>query len=156
MIAFLACEKDLTELCKDPENDIHRANGFLISGKEMWEISSEERKAGKRRNFGVVYLISAYGLAGQLFGAGYTKENVQFAQHQLDEFYDRFKRIKRYIAYNGVRVQTEGKISTYFGRIKYFKEILDPEITSKKRASIIRQSNNMTVQGTAADYMKLT
>ena len=155
MIAFLAGEKDLLELCKDPENDIHRAIGSLISGKEMWEISSEERKAGKRRNFGVVYLISAYGLAGQLFGAGYTKENVQFAQHQLDEFYDRFKRIKRYIAYNGVRVQTEGKISTYFGRIKYFKEILDPEITSKKRASIIRQSNNMPVQGTAADYMKL-
>lgn len=63
MIAFLAGEKELIELCKDPENDIHRAIGSLISNKEMWQISSEERKVGKRRNFGVVYMISAYGLA---------------------------------------------------------------------------------------------
>lgn len=155
MIAFLAQEKDLIELCCDPENDIHRAIGALISQKEMWEISAEERKLGKRRNFGVVYLISAYGLAGQLFGAGYTDEQVKIAQKSLDEFYDRFKRIKRYIAMNGQKVQTEGKISTYFGRTKYFKEILDPEITNRRKASIIRQANNMPVQGTAADYMKL-
>lgn len=155
MIAFLAGEKDLIELCCDPENDIHRAIGSLISQKPMWQISAEERKLGKRRNFGVVYLISAYGLAGQMFGAGYTEEQVKIAQKSLDEFYDRFKRIKKYIAMNGQKVQQEGKIETYFGRIKYFKEILDPEITSRKRASLIRQSNNMPVQGTAADYLKL-
>lgn len=155
MIAFLAQEKDLIEQCKDPENDIHRVIGSLISQKEQWQISAEERKLGKRRNFGVVYLISAYGLAGQLYGAGYTDEQVKIAQKSLDDFYDRFKRIKRYIAMNGVKVQQEGKISTYFGRTKYFPEILDPECSSKRRASIIRQSNNMPVQGTAADYMKL-
>ena len=155
MIAFLAQEKDLIEQCKDPENDIHRVIGSLISQKEQWQISAEERKLGKRRNFGVVYLISAFGLAGQLYGAGYTDEQVKIAQKSLDDFYDRFKRIKRYIAMNGVKVQQEGKISTYFGRTKYFPEILDPECPSRKRASIIRQSNNMPVQGTAADYMKL-
>ena len=155
MIAFLAGEKDLVELCKDPENDIHRAIGSLISNKPMWKISAEERKAGKRRNFGVVYLISAYGLAAQMFGAGYTKENVAVAQKSLDDFYDRFKRIKKYIAMNGIKVQNDGKISTYFGRTKYFKEIFDPELPSRKRASIIRQSNNVPVQGTAADLMKL-
>ena len=155
MIAFLAQEKDLIEQCKDPDNDIHRVIGSLISQKEQWQISAEERKLGKRRNFGVVYLISAFGLAGQLYGAGYTEEQVKIAQQSLDDFYDRFKRIKKYIAMNGVKVQQEGKISTYFGRTKYFPEILDPECPSKRRASIIRQSNNMPVQGTAADYMKL-
>lgn len=155
MIAFLAGEKDLIELCKDPENDIHRAIGSLISQKPMWQISAEERKRGKRRNFGVVYLISAYGLAGQMFGAGYTDDQVKLAQKSLDEFYDRFKRIKRYIAMNGQKVQADGKISTYFGRTKYFREILDPEISNRKKASIIRQSNNMPVQGTAADLMKI-
>lgn len=155
MIAFLAGEKDLIELCKDPENDIHRAIGSLISNKPMWQISAEERKSGKRRNFGVVYLISAYGLAAQMFGAGYTKEQVQIAQKSLDDFYDRFKRIKKYIAMNGIRVQEQGKVSTFFGRTKYFKEIFDPELSSRKRASIIRQSNNVPVQGTAADLMKL-
>ena len=79
MIAFLAGEKELIELCKDPENDIHRAIGSLISNKEMWQISSEERKVGKRRNFGVVYMISAYGLAAQIAGAGYSKKDVELS-----------------------------------------------------------------------------
>ena len=49
----------------------------------------------------------------------------------------------------------QGRITTFFGRTKYFKEILDPEITSRKKASLIRQANNLPVQGTAADYLKL-
>ena len=155
MIAFLAGEKELIELCKDPENDIHRAIGSLITGKEMWEISAEERKVGKRRNFGVIYLISAYGLAGQIAGAGYSKEDVTRAQTSLDDFYTRFRRIKKYIAQNAEKVQSRGYITTYFGRYKYFPEIFDPELTSKKRTSILRKANNMPVQGTAADFLKL-
>lgn len=155
MIAFLAGEKELIELCKDPENDIHRAIGSLISNKEMWQISSEERKIGKRRNFGVVYLISAFGLAAQIAGPGYSKKDVEDADRSLNEFYHRFKRIKKYIAQNASKVQSQGYITTFFGRNKYFKEIFDPEISSRKRASLIRQANNLPVQGTAADYMKL-
>lgn len=155
MIAFLAGEKELIELCKDPENDIHRAIGSLISNKEMWQISSEERKIGKRRNFGVVYMISAHGLAAQIAGAGYSKKDVEVADKSLNDFYHRFKRIRKYIAQNAEKVRTQGYITTYFGRNKYFKEIFDPEITSRKRASLIRQANNLPVQGTAADYLKL-
>ena len=155
MIAFLADEKELIELCKDPENDIHRAIGSLISNKEMWQISSEERKVGKRRNFGVVYLISAYGLAAQVAGAGYTKQDVEAADRSLNEFYHRFKRIRKYIASNAEKVTSQGFITTFFGRNKYFKEIFDPEISSRKKASLIRRANNLPVQGTAADYLKI-
>lgn len=155
MIAFLAGEKELIELCKDPENDIHRAIGSLISNKEMWQISSEERKVGKRRNFGVVYMISAYGLAAQIAGAGYSKKDVEDADKSLNDFYHRFKRIRKYIAQNAEKVTSQGYITTFFGRNKYFKEIFDPEITSRKKASLIRQANNLPVQGTAADYLKL-
>lgn len=155
MIAFLAGEKDLIEMCTDPENDVHRVCASLITGKEMWEITPEERSIKKRVNFGVVYLISGYGLAGQLKGPGYTKEDVEFCQEQLDAFYKRFKRIDLYLKKNAIKVKTNGYMKTYFNRIKYFKEIFDPDITNKKRASIIRQSNNMPVQGTAADVMKI-
>lgn len=155
MIAFLAGEKELIELCKDPENDIHRAIGSLISNKEMWQISSEERKAGKRRNFGVVYMISPYGLAAQIAGAGYSKKDVEDADKSLNDFYHRFKRIRKYIAQNAEKVTSQGYITTYFGRNKYFKEIFDPEISSRKKSSLIRQANNLPVQGTAADYLKL-
>lgn len=155
MIAFLAGEKELVEMCKDPENDIHRAIGSLIYNKEMWQISAKERHSGKRRNFGVVYMISAHGLAAQIAGAGYTKQDVENAEKSLNEFYTRFKRIRKYIAKNAEKVKAQGYITTYFGRNRYFKEIFDPEISSKKKASLIRQANNLPVQGTAADYLKL-
>jgi DNA polymerase I-like protein with 3'-5' exonuclease and polymerase domains len=157
MIAYLAGEKDLIEMCKDPDNDIHRVIGSLITGLEMWEISSEMRKRDKTRNFGVVYLISKYGLADQMFGAGASmkKEYLDIAEQSLNEFYNRFKRIRKYVADNAVLVKRDGFITTRFGRTRYFKEILDPDLSSSKRASLIRQANNTPVQGSAADYMKI-
>ena len=156
MIAYLANEPELIERCRDWHNDIHRAIGSLISNKEMWAITPEERSKGKRRNFGVVYLISKYGLAGQIFGPGYTTENVEFCEHQLDEFYNRFKRIKRYLAINREIVTTKGYMQTaIFHRRRYFKQIFDPDITSRQKASLIRQANNMPVQGTSADLIKI-
>ena len=156
MIAYLAGEKELIELASDPDNDIHRIIGSLISGKEMWAITKEERSKGKRRNFGVVYLISARGLAGQIFGPGYSDENVEFCQQQLDEFYHKFKRIDRYIKRNAAKVQQQGYMETeWFRRRRLFPEIFDPEIEPRKKASILRMANNVPVQGTAADYLKL-
>lgn len=155
MIAYLAEETELIELAKDPDNDIHRIIGSLISNKEMWAITPEERLVGKRRNFGVVYLISAMGLAGQLYGPGYTKEDVEFCQHQLDAFYKRFKRIDRYIKGNAIKVQRDGYIMTkWFNRKRLFEEIFDPNLEPSRRASILRMSNNLPVQGTSADCLK--
>lgn len=156
MIAYLAGETELIELAKDPNNDIHRIIGSLITGKEMWEITPEERSVGKRRNFGVVYLISARGLAGQIFGPGFTEENVEFCQQQLDDFYHHFKRIDRYIKGNAKKVKKYGYMQTaWFNRRRMFTEIYDPNIEPSKLASILRMANNVPVQGTAADYLKL-
>lgn len=156
MIAYLSGETELIDLAKDPDNDIHRIIGSLISNKPMWAITSQERSLGKRRNFGVVYLISKFGLAGQMFGPGYTKENVEFAGQQLDAFYHRFRRIDRYIKRNAALVQKKGYMETaWYHRRRLFKEILDPDIEPSKKASILRMANNVPVQGTAADYLKL-
>jgi DNA polymerase I-like protein with 3'-5' exonuclease and polymerase domains len=156
MIAYLAGETELIELAKDPDNDIHRIIGSLISNKEMWAITPQERSTGKRRNFGVVYLISAMGLAGQIFGPGYTTENVKFCQQQLDAFYHKFKRIDRYIKHNSALVQQRGYMETkWFHRRRIFPEIFDPDLEPQKRASILRMGNNVPVQGTAADYLKV-
>jgi DNA polymerase I-like protein with 3'-5' exonuclease and polymerase domains len=157
MIAYLAGETDLIEMCKDPENDIHRVIGALITGLEMWEISSEMRKRDKTRNFGVVYLISKYGLANQMFGAGSSrkKECLEIAEQSLNDFYNRFKRIRKYIANNANIVKQDGFVTTRFGRNRYFREIFDPDIPSKRKASLIRQANNTPVQGSSADYLKI-
>lgn len=155
MIAFLAGETELIEMMKDPANDVHRVCASFITNKEQWEITKAERNIKKRVNFGVVYLISGFGLAGQLYGPGYTDEQREFCQEQLDAFYKRFKRIDLYLKKNATRVREKGFMRTKFNRIKYFNEIFDPDITNKKRASLIRQANNMPVQGTAADLMKI-
>lgn len=156
MIAYLAKEQELIDLASDPDNDIHRIIGSLITGKEMWAITPEERSVGKRRNFGVVYLISAMGLAGQIFGPGYTTENVEFCQQQLDDFYKHFKRIDRYIKENGRKVQKYGYMTTaWYNRKRLFNEIFDPNLEPGRKASILRMANNVPVQGTAADYLKL-
>lgn len=156
MIAYLAGEDKLIELAKDPTKDVHRIIGSLISGLEMWQITPQMRSTGKRRNFGVVYLISAMGLAGQMFGPAYTKENVEFCQQQLDDFYNSFKRIDRYIKKNAMLVQQRGYMETrWFHRVRLFPEIYDPNLEPRRRASILRMANNVPVQGTAADYLKL-
>lgn len=156
MIAYLAGEKDLIEMSSNPDNDIHRVIGSLITGKPMWAITPEERTIGKRRNFGVVYLISKFGLAGQLKGPGYTVEDVKFADQQLKDFFKRFKRIDRYIKRNAAKVQKQGYMETeWFHRKRLFYEIFDPNIEPAVKASILRMANNVPVQGTAADLMKL-
>lgn len=156
MIAYLAKEKELIELATDPDNDIHRIIGSLISNKPMWAITPEERSTGKRRNFGVVYLISAMGLSQQIFGPGATPENVKFCQQQLDAFYHKFKRIDRYIKNNAALVQKRGYMETaWYHRVRKFDEIFDPDIEPSRKASILRMANNVPVQGTAADYLKL-
>lgn len=155
MIAFLAKETDLIEMCKDPENDIHRVSASLITGKPMWAITQKERGEYKRVNFGVVYLISGFGLAGQMYGPGYTMEQVHSCEEKINSFYNRFKRIDLYLKQNAIRVKEKGCMRTYFRRVKYFDKIFNPDITRRERASLIRQANNMPVQGTAADLMKI-
>lgn len=155
MIAFLAGEKELIDMCRDPENDIHRVIGSLISGTPMWKIDAATRKKGKCRNFGVVYCISGYGLAGQMYGPGYGPEQVAECSQLIDEFFARFKRINKYIKDNCDFVRKHGYIRTFFNRYRYFKEILDPDVPSKRKASLLRQANNTPVQGTAADLLKI-
>lgn len=156
MIAYLAGEKDLIELASDPDNDIHRVIGSLISGKEMWAITPQERGKGKKRNFGFVYGISGLGLAKQMYGPNPTREQIDDCSHSLDELFHRFKRIDRYVKQNAVKVKERGYMETaWFHRRRYFPEVNDPDIEPRRLASIIRMGNNMPVQGTAADYLKL-
>jgi DNA polymerase I-like protein with 3'-5' exonuclease and polymerase domains len=151
----MAGEKDFIAQCEDPGNDIHRVIGAPIAKKEMWEISAPERKKGKSRNFGVVYLMSAFGLAGQLYGAAPSAEQVKECQGLIDDLFQTYKRLTKKIKENKRDLYKYGKVRTELGRYAYFNDIFDPDISSKAKASIVRQANNTPVQGTAADVMKI-
>lgn len=156
VLPSLAGEEDLVELCSDYDNDIHRVIGYLITGTEMWAISEEERKADKSRNFGVVYKISASGLAEQRFGAMPTKKQIAECEVSIAKFFERFRKIRAYIDNNEKTIREQGTITTMWNRARNFPQVFDPKLDENAKARIVRQGNNMPVQGTAADIMKLS
>lgn len=151
----LSGEKDLCALCNDPTNDIHRIIANLITGTPIWAITDAMRGKDKARNFGVVYLMSKFGLAGNIHGPGCSKEHIEQAGKSIDAFFDRFLRMRRFIKTNADFVSQNGYIKTKFYRRRIFPTLNDPDISSKERASQLRQANNTPVQGTAADIMKI-
>lgn len=155
VLPAMANEPKLKEMCCDPDIDIHRAINSIISKLEVWEITAEMRQQGKRRNFGVVYMISPGGLAVQMFGASPTKENIKWCENSMNEFFHEFKRITSYLKENEKFVLEHGYIKTKFGRYRYFYQIFDENISASTKNSLVRQANNMPVQGTAADILKM-
>lgn len=155
VLSSLAGEDDLKELCSNPDNDIHRVIGSLITGKEIWEISEEERKKDKPRNFGVVYGISKFGLAEQKYGAMPSKDEIAESDVSIKKFYNRFKKIQMFVDVNEKKIRENHEIFTMWNRVRRFPQMADPTIDNKTKASLVRQGNNMPVQGTAADIMKL-
>lgn len=156
IIAGMAGEIELIESCTDPDIDIHRLIASLIIGKPMCEITKKERSAFKAVNFGVVYKISARGLAVNMYGPTATTEQIEECQRNIDSFFNRFPRIKKFMIENSIKLNKTGTMHTYFGRIKNFYEIFDESITKRKKGSIERQANNFPVQGTGADIIKIS
>lgn len=155
ILAGLAGQKDLIEMEKDPELDIHRAILAIIQKKQPWEISEEARKKGKSVNFGVVYGMTEYGLANRDFGIGYTTENLNEERQKITDFFNGLPNVKEYIKSNEVFLETNGYIKTAFNYYRYFPEILNPDTTAKRKRSIIRQGGNTPIQGTGAQMLKI-
>lgn len=155
ILAYLAGQKDLIKLESDPDVDVHRAILSIITGKPIWAISAAERKKGKSTNFGVVYMMSAYGLAKKNAGPAYTKEDLVQAMQAINGFYNGLPNIKAFVAHNEEFVKQKGYMRTKFGRFRYFKEILEPDVSNSKVASIVRAANNTPVQGFGADLLKI-
>lgn len=155
LVFSLAEEISLILKASNPNIDIHRAIQNIISHTPIWAISKEQRKKGKSRNFGVVYGISGVGLANNQFGAGASKDQIEESTKSIHEFYQAFKRVDRYIRKNRANIEKYGYVHTMFYRFKYFYEIFNKEISQQRKNSLLRQGNNMPVQGTAADIMKM-
>lgn len=155
ILAGLAGQKDLMELEADPDVDIHRAILSLIQKKPMYMVSEEDRKAGKSVNFGVVYMMSAYGLAAKDYGVGYTKEHVRIEEQKITDFFNGLPMIKKFLKGNETFLKKNGYIKTAFNYYRYFPQLLDPQVDGKTVSSCIRQGNNTPVQGTGAQMLKI-
>lgn len=155
ILAGMAGQKDLIELEKDPNVDIHRAILSIIQGKPMYMISEEDRKKGKSVNFGVVYMMSEYGLAVRDFGPAYTRENLNEERKKITDFFNGLPYVKALMKGNEEFLKKNGYIKTAFNYYRYFRELLDPTCDPKLAKSMIRSGNNTPIQGTGAQMLKI-
>ena len=155
ILAGMAKQEDLIELERNPDVDIHRAIASIIRKKPMYLISEEERKSDKSVNFGVVYMMSEYGLANRDFGPGYTKSQLLEERKKIMDFYNGLPNIKEFVHGNESKIRTQGKIKTLFNYYRYFPEVFDADATEKSLKRIVRQGNNTPVQGTGAQMLKI-
>lgn len=126
--------------------DVHRATASEVFFGHPDEITDDQRRAAKAINFGLIYGMSAFGLARQL---GVTR-NV--AQDYIDRYFARYPGVLEYM--NGIREQarTEGFVETAYGRRLYLPEINARQAPRRQAAE--RTAINAPMQGTAADIIK--
>jgi DNA polymerase-1 len=126
--------------------DIHRATAAEVFGFKPEEVSDERRRAAKAINFGLIYGMSAFGLAKQL-GIGRGE-----AQEYVDLYFKRYPGVKQFMDQTRLLAREQGYVETVFGRRLYL-----PDIKSKNqqvRQYAERAAVNAPMQGTAADVIK--
>ena len=128
--------------------DVHRATAAEIFGVPQQEVSSEQRRYAKVINFGLIYGMSAFGLAKAL-GIDNTA-----AKLYIERYFDRFSGVKRYMESTRISAKAKGYVQTVFGRRLYLPEINSPN--GPRRSGSERAAINAPMQGTAADLIKMS
>ena len=128
--------------------DIHRATAAEIFAMAPAEVASEQRRYAKIINFGLIYGMSAFGLAGNL---GIERAA---AQMYIDKYFQRFVGVRNFMDETRVRAKRDGYVETVFGRRLWLPEINSPN--GPRRQGAERAAINAPMQGTAADLIKLS
>ncbi|MEK9919036.1 MAG: DNA polymerase I [Luminiphilus sp.] len=127
--------------------DVHSATAAEVFGLSIDEVSGDQRRKAKAINFGLIYGMSAFGLAKQL-GLGRNE-----AQEYIDLYFDRYPGVADYMARTRALAHEKGYVETLKGRRLYL-----PEINARNRQrqqAAERTAINAPMQGTAADLIKL-
>ncbi|BCK88763.1 DNA polymerase I [Sideroxyarcus emersonii] len=127
--------------------DIHRATAAEVFGVALDAVSSEQRRYAKVINFGLIYGMSAFGLASQL-----NIENSAAKQY-IDLYFARYPGVKRYMDDTRLQAKAQGFVETVFGRRLWLPEINGANAMRRQAAE--RAAINAPMQGTAADLIKL-
>ena len=126
--------------------DIHRATAAEVFGCKPEEVTDEQRRQAKAVNFGLIYGMSAFGLARQL---GIARND---AQHYMDKYFERFPGVLKYMEDTRKQAKEQGYVKTLFGRRLPLPDIKASNGARRKGAE--RAAINAPMQGTAADIIK--
>ncbi|AUI85009.1 DNA polymerase I [Vibrio azureus] len=145
IMAHLSGDQALLDAFRDGK-DIHAATAAEIMGVTIDEVSSEQRRRAKAVNFGLIYGMSAFGLAKQL---GISRGE---AQAYMDKYFERYPGVMQYMEDTRSAASEQGYVETIFGRRLHLPEIQSRNGMRRKAAE--RAAINAPMQGTAADIIK--
>ena len=127
--------------------DVHAATAAKIFGVPVAEVTADQRRKAKTANFGIMYGISAFGLAQRL------RVPRSEAKRLIDGYFESFPSIRAFIDNTIAQARTDGYVQTLFGRRRYIQDINIQNATLRALAE--RNAVNAPIQGTAADIIKL-
>ncbi|MFT4103658.1 MAG: DNA polymerase I, partial [Burkholderiaceae bacterium] len=127
--------------------DVHRATAAEVFGVPVAEVNPEQRRYAKTINFGLIYGMSAFGLASSL--------NIErdAAKHYIERYFARYPGVQRYMERTREQAKAQGYVETVFGRRLWLPEINSPN--GPRRQAAERAAINAPMQGTAADLVKM-
>jgi DNA polymerase I len=145
IMAHLSGDPGLVSAFAEDE-DIHRATAAEVFGVPLDKVTPDNRRAAKVINFGLMYGMSAFGLARQL---GVARGE---AQEYVNLYFDRYPGVRQYMDNTREQARRTGYVETLFGRRLYLPEINDRNAQRRQYAE--RSAINAPMQGTAADIIK--
>ena len=146
IMAHLSGDKGLLTAFENGE-DIHKATAAEVFGVTLDDVSSDQRRSAKAINFGLIYGMSAFGLARQL------DVGRKVAQQYIDRYFERYPGVLQYMDNIRKQAHDDGYVETLFGRRLYLPEINARNKQLQQAAE--RTAINAPMQGTAADNIKL-
>jgi DNA polymerase-1 len=145
IMAHLSGDKGLLKAFEKGQ-DVHRATAAEVFDKALDDVTDDQRRSAKAINFGLMYGMSAFGLAKQL---GISRGE---AQQYTDLYFDRYPGVKRFMDNIRLEASEKGYVETVFGRRLYLPEI--NARNAQRRQYAERSAINAPMQGTAADIIK--
>ncbi len=145
IMAHLSGDKGLLKAF-EKEQDVHRATAAEVFEMQLEEVTDDQRRSAKAINFGLMYGMSAFGLAKQL---GISRGE---AAEYVDLYFDRYPGVKQYMDDIRAKASEKGFVETVFGRRLYLPEI--NARNAQRRQYAERSAINAPMQGTAADIIK--
>jgi DNA polymerase-1 len=145
IMAHLSGDASLLQAFAD-DRDVHQATAAEVFATPLNEVSANQRRSAKAINFGLMYGMSAFGLARQL---GIARGE---AQKYMDLYFERYPGVKRYMEETRRQAREAGYVETVFGRRLYLPEIQSRNAALRQYAE--RSAINAPMQGTAADIIK--
>jgi DNA polymerase-1 len=145
IMAHLSADASLLRAFAE-DRDVHQATAAEVFGLALDDVSADQRRSAKAINFGLMYGMSAFGLARQL---GIARGE---AQKYMDLYFERYPGVKRYMEETRRQARETGFVETVFGRRLYLPEIQSRNAALRQYAE--RSAINAPMQGTAADIIK--